>query len=135
MVGLRCLIVDDHAGFLKAARGLLERQGITVVGAASTGAEALALVGELRPDVVLLDISLGSESGFEVARHIAEHTDRGTSRVRMILISAHAEQEEFSDLIEVSPAIGFLAKSALSASAVRDVLERQGGLERQWAEE
>jgi CheY-like chemotaxis protein len=123
-VGFRCLIVDDNAGFLTAARGLLERQGVTVVGAASTGAEALRLVGELRPDVVLLDINLGGESGFRVARHIAEGADHGTPRVRMILISSHADEEEYADLLAESPAVGFLAKSALSAGAVRELLER-----------
>jgi CheY-like chemotaxis protein len=56
---LRCLIVDDSPRFLAAARGLLERQGIAVVGVASSGAEALRRVAELRPDVTLLDIDLG----------------------------------------------------------------------------
>jgi CheY-like chemotaxis protein len=51
---LRCLIVDDSPRFLDAARGLLERQGITVVGVASNSAEALQRAQELRPDVTLL---------------------------------------------------------------------------------
>ena len=50
---LRCLIVDDSPRFLAAARGLLERQGLTVVGVASTSAEALERVRELRPDAVV----------------------------------------------------------------------------------
>jgi CheY-like chemotaxis protein len=65
---LRWLIVDDSPCFLEAARGLLERQGIMVVGVASNGAEALRLAEELRPDVTLLDIDLGGESGLELAR-------------------------------------------------------------------
>ena len=68
---LRCLIVDDSPSFLRAARGLLERQGIAVVGTASTSDEAVALAAELRPDVTLLDIDLGGESGFELVQRLA----------------------------------------------------------------
>jgi len=64
---LRCLIVDDSLRFLDAARGLLELEGITVVGVASTGVEALKRAEELGPDIILLDIELGTESGFEIA--------------------------------------------------------------------
>jgi CheY-like chemotaxis protein len=116
---LRCLIVDDSQHFLDAARGLLERQGIVVVGVASTGAEALRRVEELRPDVTLVDIDLGGESGFDVARRLQD--DSGGPRARVILISTHAEQD-YADLIAASPAIGFLAKSTLSGAAVRDLL-------------
>lgn len=63
---MRCLIVDDSAAFVGAARGLVERQGIAVVGVASSGAEAVRRFIELRPDVILVDINLGAESGFDV---------------------------------------------------------------------
>jgi CheY-like chemotaxis protein len=120
---LRCLIVDDSPRFLDAARGLLEREGIAVVGVASTSAEALQRIEELRPDVTLLDIDLGSESGFEVSRRL--HREAGVDPAQMILISTHAEQD-FADLIEASPAAGFLSKSALSAGAIRDLLGNGG---------
>jgi DNA-binding NarL/FixJ family response regulator len=120
---LRCLIVDDSRRFLDAARGLLERQGITVVGVASTSAEALRLAEELRPDVVLLDIDLGGESGLELARRLRREANLAPSR--MILISTHAEQD-YADLIAASPAVGFLSKSALSGGAIRDLLGSQG---------
>ena len=67
---MRCLIVDDSACFVAAARGLLERQGFTVVGVASTGAEALRCFEELRPDVTLVDLELAGESGFDVAEQL-----------------------------------------------------------------
>jgi CheY-like chemotaxis protein len=114
---LRCLIVDDSPRFLDAARGLLEGQGVAVVGVASTGAEALARVEELRPDVTLLDIDLGGESGLELALRL--HGRPGPPPV--ILISTHAEQD-YAELIAASPAIGFLAKTALSADAIRGLL-------------
>ncbi|MDQ3865393.1 MAG: response regulator transcription factor [Actinomycetota bacterium] len=119
MVGLRCLIVDDSRGFLDAARTLLEREGIDVVGVASTSAEALRRADDLEPDLVLVDISLGGESGFDLARRLAGEPPR--DRPRVMLISTHPEAE-FADLIETSPAIGFLPKSELSASAILDKL-------------
>ncbi len=120
---LRCLIVDDSPRFLDAARGLLERQGVTVVGVAANGAEALRRAQELRPDVTLVDIDLGDESGFELARRL--HGDRGPALSRVILVSTHAE-EDYADLIAASPAVGFLAKADLSASAIRDLLDGRG---------
>jgi CheY-like chemotaxis protein len=116
---LRLLIVDDNPRFLEVARNLLEREGITVVGLASSSAEALDRVEELRPDVTLLDIDLGAESGFELARRFDERSNGRTSPT--ILISTHAEAD-YADLIEASPALGFLPKSALSGSAIHDLL-------------
>ena len=119
---LRCLIVDDSSQFLAAARGLLEREGLTVVGVASTGAEALRRVAELRPDVTLVDIDLGDQSGFDVVRLL--NRDADVAAARMILISTHAE-DDYAELIAASPAAGFLPKTALSAGAIRDLLGRQ----------
>jgi DNA-binding NarL/FixJ family response regulator len=116
---LRCLIVDDSPRFLDAARGLLERQGVTVVGVASTSAEALQRAGELRPDVTLLDIDLGGESGLELARRL--HGLAGHVPAPVILISTHAEQD-YAELIAASPAIGFLPKTAVSGDAIRELL-------------
>jgi CheY-like chemotaxis protein len=118
---LRCLIVDDSPRFLAAARGLLEREGIEVVAVASTSAQALQRAAELRPDITLLDIDLGGQSGFEVARRLHQQARPGRSPV--ILTSTHAEQD-YQDLIAASPAVGFLPKTDLSASAIRDLLAR-----------
>ena len=119
---LRCLIVDDSPGFLQAACSLLEREGVAVVGVASTAAEALREAARLRPDVTLVDIQLGAESGFGVARLLARGAPSLSSPV--ILISTHAEQD-YADLIAASPAVGFLPKPALSAQAIRDRLGRR----------
>ena len=118
-VGLRCLIVDDSAGFRQAARALLEQEGMTVAGVAATCDEAVRCAIELRPDVTLVDIDLGGSSGCDLSRRLAD--EAGSAAGCLILISAHAE-EEFADLIEASPAAGFLAKSALSADAIRALL-------------
>ena len=118
---LRCLIIDDNASFLGAARTLLEREGILVVGEASTGAEALELAADLRPDVTLVDIDLGGESGFDLAESLAG--DPGRFSTSVILVSTHAERD-FADLIADRPADGFLAKSELSAAGVYEILSR-----------
>jgi DNA-binding NarL/FixJ family response regulator len=118
---LRVLIVDDNEAFLAAARALLERQGLSVVGVASTSAQALLRAERLQPDVMLVDITLGEESGFELARRLVARDGAGGGAV--VLISTHA-QEDFADLIAESPASGFLAKCDLSADAIRRMLER-----------
>lgn len=120
---LRCLIIDDNPLFLEAARGSLEREGITVVGVASSAAEALERADELRPDVILVDIRLGDHSGFDVVRQL--HGKAILARSRTVLISTHAE-EDYADLIAASPAIGFVPKAVLSARAIRDLLGLSG---------
>ena len=117
---MRCLIVDDNPSFLEAARVLLEREGLTVAGVASTAAEAVRQADTLQPDVVLVDISLGEESGFDLTRRLDE--DDGGCQAALILISTHAE-EDVADLIAASPAVGFLPKAELSASAIRRILD------------
>lgn len=118
---LRCLIVDDSPTVLRAASELLERQGVAIVGVAATGDEALRLAKELEPDVMLVDIDLGPESGFDLARRLAETLD--AAGTRSILISTH-DEADLADLIAASPAIGFVDKSALSAKAIYRLLER-----------
>jgi CheY-like chemotaxis protein len=116
---MRVLIVDDNTHFLKAARGLLERDGMTVVAVATTSAEALRRVDELRPDVILVDVDLGPESGFELARHIAAPTR--AARPPVVLISA-SPQQDLVELIDDSSAIGFVSKSDLSGQAIGRLL-------------
>jgi DNA-binding NarL/FixJ family response regulator len=117
---MRSLIVDDNGLFLQAARVLLEREGLTVAGVAATSAEALRQAEALRPDVILVDISLGEESGFDLARQLVEN-GHGHDAV-VILISTHSE-DDLADMIAVSPAAGFLPKAELSASAVQRIAE------------
>jgi DNA-binding NarL/FixJ family response regulator len=119
-MALRILIVDDNGSFLAAARVLLEREGLSVVGVASTTEEALRRAEELRPDVFLVDVSLGTESGFELARRLIDQDPGGKSAV--ILISTHAEAD-LADLIAESPATGFVPKSELSADTIRRILD------------
>jgi DNA-binding NarL/FixJ family response regulator len=116
---VRVLIVDDSPGFQAAARRLLEFEGMTIAGVASTGAEALRLAEQLRPDVILVDVDLGGESGLELARRL--HGRTGLAPFETILVSTHDEQD-YRDLIAASPAVGFLPKTALSAHAILELL-------------
>jgi CheY-like chemotaxis protein len=116
---LRCLLVDDNRAFLEAASLFLEREGVTVVGVASSTAEALRQARALGPDVILVDIGLGDESGFDLARLLTRDGDGGSAPV--ILISMSAE-EDYADLIAESPAAGFLPKSELSARGIGRIL-------------
>ncbi len=114
----RFLIVDDNERFLETARSKLEGEGVDVVGTARTSAEAVRQATALRPDVVLVDITLGDESGFELARQLI---DLSSGRWRVVLISTRAE-EDLTELIEASPAVGFLSKSDVSARAIYRLL-------------
>jgi DNA-binding NarL/FixJ family response regulator len=120
-VSIRCLLVDDSDAFLKAASDLLQREGVTVLGVAVSSAEALRQARALRPDVILVDIGLGSESGFDLAQLLAQDVQAG--RAEVILISAHAETD-YAELIAESPVAGFLVKSELSAQAISRILGR-----------
>ena len=113
---IRCLIVDDSRSFLDAARVLLEREGLAVAGVASTIAEALDAAEALRPNVILVDVSLGEESGLELARQLA--ADGRHAGATVILISTLAESD-YGDLIPASPVAGFLPKAELSAEVIR----------------
>jgi DNA-binding NarL/FixJ family response regulator len=116
---IRCLLVDDNDAFLGAASVLLQREGLQVVGVASNSTEALRQARALRPDVILVDIGLGDESGFDLARLLAEDGQGGGAQV--ILISARAETD-YTELIAESPAAGFLVKPELSARAIGRIL-------------
>ncbi|HEX6843652.1 MAG TPA: response regulator transcription factor [Actinomycetota bacterium] len=111
----RLVIVDDHEGFRRAARAALEDEGYTVVGEAGSGAEALAAVARLAPDVVLLDIQLPDMSGFQLAERIAAQ-DR-----RVLLISSRPAGEYRGRLAE-STVAGFIAKHDLSRSEIERLL-------------
>jgi CheY-like chemotaxis protein len=116
---LRCLLVDDNEAFLKTAGLLLEREGLTVMGVASSIAVALRQARALRPDIILVDIGLGDESGFDLARLLAQDGQGGGAEV--ILISTGAEAD-YRELIAASPAAGVLAKLELSARGISRIL-------------
>jgi DNA-binding NarL/FixJ family response regulator len=117
---VRCLIVDDNHEFLAAARDFLEREGLDIVGLASTGEAALALARELQPALALVDVDLGPENGVDVAGTLLAEI------AQVILISAYSEAD-LEELLETSPATGFISKSVLSRAAIDDLLSASPG--------
>ena len=91
---------------------------MSVVGVASNRADALAIAAFDRPDVVLVDVDLGTESGLDVARALA----MGDQPLTVILISAYAEKD-LGELLDESPALGFLPKSIVSRTAIDGLLD------------
>lgn len=113
----RILIVDDSESFLASAARLLESEGFDIVGCVNSGQEAIGCADDARPDVALVDVEIGGESGFEVVRALSEMEHS----VPSILISMYPE-EDLADAIASSPALGFVAKDSLNAAAIRRLL-------------
>ena len=115
----RGLLVDDNQRFLVAARRGLERQGLPAVDTALDIDSALQAVATRRPDVVLVDVSLGQESGFDLVRRLVERFSHLTGRIIMI---STRDEEDYAELMADTPATGFLGKSALSVEAIRTLI-------------
>ncbi len=107
------LIVDDHAGFRRLARRLLEAGGFTVVGEAHDGTSALAACTALRPELVLLDVVLPDTDGFAVAEQLVDGVERP-----VVILTSSREAVEFAGRLERSPARGFIHKDDLSGTAL-----------------
>ena len=114
------LIVDDHDGFRRFARGMLEAAGFTVAEAA-TGAEAAEAARSVRPGLVLLDIQLPDSDGFEVARRLVQQA-AGRPGGPVIVLTSTREASDYGARITSSPAAGFLPKDQLSGAALRRFL-------------
>ena len=110
---LRVLIVDDHDLFRTGLRNLLEEQGVQVVGEAASGAEAVKIVRELAPDVVVMDLNMPGMGGVDATRHITGVAP--LTRVVMLTIS-----EEDSDVMDaiLAGACGYLLKD----SSIQDLM-------------
>jgi DNA-binding NarL/FixJ family response regulator len=115
--GMRCLIVDDNEALAAAVARLLRSQGLDVVACASSVEDALRVAERLEPDVALVDIELGGEDGLVLSRRLAARAPS----TRVILVSSYGA-DELGDLVERSPAVGFLPKSELGAAAIARLL-------------
>lgn len=113
--GTKILLVDDHAMFRAGIRALLEAEGrIVVVGEASSGDEAVDRVRELKPDVVVMDLSMPGSNGLEATRRIAA-LELDT---KVLVLTVHAEEEYLVPVVEAG-ASGYLTKT----SADNDLIE------------
>jgi DNA-binding NarL/FixJ family response regulator len=112
----RVLLVDDNEAMLARAVAVLNG-ACSVVGATSDGARALAMADELKPDVIVLDISMPGRSGLELAAAIRQ----SGSNAAIVFISAH-DESEFFEVAREAGALGYVVKPRLSTDLVAAVL-------------
>ncbi len=118
----RVLIVDDHPLFREGLKSLVERSaGYETVGEAGSGAEALALARDLKPDLVTMDVSLPDMSGIEAVREIV----RAIPSVRILMLSMYPKFDYVADAFKAG-AKGYVVKEATSARLIQamDALSR-----------
>jgi CheY-like chemotaxis protein len=118
----RCLIVDDSPTFCAAVRTMLETAGMTVVATAPTLATAVEAVTAHDPNLILVDIDLGGENGFDVVEVL--HRLETSTKPAIILVSTH-DPDDFTEMIAESSALGFLQKFGLSAGQIADTVARR----------
>jgi DNA-binding NarL/FixJ family response regulator len=116
-VPVNVLIVDDHPSFRASARALLEAEGFEVVGEAADAASALRAAAELDPDIVLLDVQLPDESGFDVAKRLTS----AAGGPAVVLVSSR-DGCDFGSIVAGCGAAGFIAKGELSGAALSALL-------------
>ncbi len=107
---MRVLLVDDHALFREGLVSLLQARGIEVAGEASDGAEAVALVRELSPDAVLMDLTMPGMGGLEATRVITAEFPE----TKIVILTVSEADEDLFEAIR-SGAHGYLVKSTPSA--------------------
>ncbi|HEX5158448.1 MAG TPA: response regulator transcription factor [Ktedonobacterales bacterium] len=117
---IRVLLVDDHPIFRAGLRALLESQpDVRVIGEAGNGAEAIARAIELRPDIILLDISMPDVDGLEALRRMqADHVPG-----KALVLTMHAENEYLFQVLE-SGGYGYVLKQGVDTdlfTAIRTV--------------
>ena len=112
----RVLLVDDHDLFRTGLRNLLEEQGVQVVGEADNGTDALRMVREVAPDVVVMDLNMPGISGVEATRQISMFAP--LTRVLVLTIS-----DQDSDVMEavMAGACGYLLKDAAIGDLLRGI--------------
>ena len=114
---IRVLIADDHAVVREGLRALISAQpGLTVIGEASSGAEAWRIARELDPDVVVLDISMSNTSGLDAAERIA----KDCPRVKVLALTMHEERGYVSRMLRAGAA-GYALKRSASAELVHAI--------------
>ncbi|MFN2243424.1 MAG: response regulator [Anaerolineae bacterium] len=120
---LKLLIVDDHAIFREGLRALLDMEDdFTVIGEASSGKEALSMVADEPPDVILLDLHLPDGSGAEFCRHLLKITPQS----RVLILSAYDDDQEVSAAL-ISGASGYVLKTVGGERLADNIRSVYGG--------
>ena len=116
-MSIKVLLVDDHHIFREGLRALLEKErGIEVVGEAENGRTAIRLAKQLKPDAVVMDISMPDLNGIEATRQI---TTRAPD-TRVIALSIHSDRRFVTEMLKAG-ASGYLLKDCASEEFVRAI--------------
>ena len=113
---IRLLLADDHRMLREGLRRTLEEEGLEVVGEAADGEEALRLAAKLRPDVVLMDVTMPVLDGVEATRQLHEHLPE----IPVVILTMHADREVLARAIRAG-ASGYLVKDCSTDEVVRTV--------------
>lgn len=113
MTAIRVLLVDDHGLMRSTLRSVLEKApGIEIIAEAGNGRDAVRLIMEQQPDVVLLDIAMPVMNGLDVARMV-----KGYNNVRIVMLSMHADEEYVEQALQAG-AVGYVLKDAIKIDAL-----------------
>jgi DNA-binding NarL/FixJ family response regulator len=113
-MSIRILLVDDHAMFRSGMKALLESEnGFEIVGEAATGDEGVDRVRELKPDVVVMDLSMPGSNGLDATRRIAALG----LKARVLVLTVHAEEEYLVPVVDAG-ASGYLTKTSADQDLV-----------------
>jgi two-component system, NarL family, nitrate/nitrite response regulator NarL len=113
------LVVDDHAGFRREARAILEADGFRIIGEAADGAVALAEAARLRPDVVFLDIGLPDGSGLDLVRQV-----RSIAPSAVVVLVSSRPRRDYGERVTGAGAHGFIDKATLTRGMLSALLDR-----------
>ena len=115
--GIRVLIADDHPLMRKGLADILNGvEGIEVVGAAEDGAAAVALAYAVKPDIVLMDISMPGMDGIEATEKLVEMD----SHVRVVMLTSYSEREKITQALAAG-AVSYLTKDAPPEAVIRAI--------------
>jgi DNA-binding NarL/FixJ family response regulator len=113
---VRVLLVDDHDLFRTGLRNLLEERGVQIAGEAGAGADAIRLVRELTPEVVVMDLHMPGMTGIEAIRQIT-----GFAPLTRILVLTISDQDEDVLHAILAGACGYLLKDASVEELIRGI--------------
>jgi DNA-binding NarL/FixJ family response regulator len=114
---IRVLIADDHPLMRKGLADILDGvEGIEVVGAAEDGAAAIALAYAVRPDIVLMDISMPGMDGIEATEKLVEME----SNARVVMLTSYSEREKITQALAAG-AVSYLTKDAPPDAVIRAI--------------
>ncbi len=120
---MKIMLVDDHRMVRDGLRAILEKEGLQVVAEASNGHEALALASRMKPEIVIMDISMPDLNGIDATRRLLEELPS----TKVIALSMHSDRRYVIAMFEAG-AVGYLLKNAAAGELLQAVATVAEGL-------